>query len=115
MARGSIVKGAFVVGGIVVIGAALLAVSRMRATARAGPSRYNVLLITLDTTRADHLHCYGYGRETSPNLDALAADGVRFDCAINARSRAPTIKGTRKFPSTAGIDGIRKKKIMITP
>ncbi len=33
----------------------------------------------------------------------------------NARSRAPIISGSRKFPSTAGIDGIRKKKIMYTP
>jgi hypothetical protein len=32
-----------------------------------------------------------------------------------ARSRAPIIIGTRKFPSTAGIDGIRKKNTMITP
>ena len=33
----------------------------------------------------------------------------------NARSLAPIISGTRKFPSTAGIEGIRKKKIIITP
>jgi hypothetical protein len=33
----------------------------------------------------------------------------------NARSRAPTISGTRKLPSVAGIDGTRKKKTMITP
>ncbi len=32
-----------------------------------------------------------------------------------ARSRAPIIMGTRKFPSTAGIEGIRKKKIMVMP
>ena len=45
------------------------------------PPRPNVLLITLDTTRPDHLSCYGYGRPTSPALDALAARGVRFDNA----------------------------------
>ncbi len=33
----------------------------------------------------------------------------------NARSRAPIIMGTRKFPSTAGMEGIRKKKIMVMP
>ena len=33
----------------------------------------------------------------------------------NARSRAPIMSGIRKLPSTAGIDGIRKKKIMTTP
>ena len=38
----------------------------------------NVLLITVDTLRADHLSCYGYHLETSPNIDKLAAEGVRF-------------------------------------
>ena len=33
----------------------------------------------------------------------------------NARSRAPIIIGTKKFPSTAGMDGIRKKKTIVTP
>ncbi len=38
----------------------------------------NVLFIVIDTLRADRLHAYGYERETTPNLDALAARGVRF-------------------------------------
>lgn len=47
----------------------------------------DVLLITVDTLRADHLGAYGYPRATSPNLDRLAAAGVRFDRAIAAASR----------------------------
>jgi len=43
----------------------------------------NILFIALDTLRADHLGCYGYSRDTSPKLDALAAEGVRFDCCIS--------------------------------
>jgi arylsulfatase A-like enzyme/tetratricopeptide (TPR) repeat protein len=43
----------------------------------AAPS-YNVLLITLDTTRADHLGCYGYKPAKTPNLDRLAREGIRF-------------------------------------
>jgi membrane-anchored protein YejM (alkaline phosphatase superfamily) len=43
--------------------------------------RPNVILITLDTTRADHLGCYGYGPAKTPNLDALARGGVRFSQA----------------------------------
>jgi arylsulfatase A-like enzyme len=39
----------------------------------------NVLFIAIDTLRADHLGCYGYGRPTSPHLDRLAERGVRFD------------------------------------
>src|SRR5262245_26647823 len=50
------------------------------------PSRPNVLLISLDTTRADHLGCYGYTRPTTPNLDRLAARGIRY---ANVRSQAP--------------------------
>jgi arylsulfatase A-like enzyme/Tfp pilus assembly protein PilF len=41
----------------------------------------NVLLITLDTTRADRIGCYGYAGASTPNLDALAAAGVRFENA----------------------------------
>ena len=37
-----------------------------------------ILYIDIDTLRPDHLSCYGYLRQTSPNLDALADDGVRF-------------------------------------
>lgn len=46
------------------------------------PSRDNVLLITVDTLRADHLGCYGYRRIKTPNLDALAREGVQFDRAM---------------------------------
>ena len=49
----------------------------------AGPraERPNLLLISIDTLRADHLGCYGYARPTSPSLDALAAQGVLFEHA----------------------------------
>lgn len=43
----------------------------------------NVLLISIDTLRADHLGSYGHGRNISPNLDRLAAEGVRFSSAIS--------------------------------
>jgi arylsulfatase A-like enzyme len=43
------------------------------------PERPNILLITIDTLRADHLSAYGYVRNTSPTLDRLAAEGLRFD------------------------------------
>ncbi|MBD2871845.1 sulfatase family protein [Paenibacillus arenilitoris] len=38
-----------------------------------------VLLLDLDSTRPDHLGCYGYHRNTSPNIDRIASEGVRFD------------------------------------
>jgi arylsulfatase A-like enzyme len=40
--------------------------------------RPNVVLVVLDTTRADRVSCYGYGRPTTPALDRLASSGVRF-------------------------------------
>lgn len=38
-----------------------------------------ILYIDIDTLRPDHLGCYGYHRDTSPNIDALAQQGTRFD------------------------------------
>ena len=45
--------------------------------------RYNVLLVSVDTLRADMLGCYGYDRDTSPRIDALAESGVLFERAIS--------------------------------
>ncbi len=49
----------------------------------------NVLLIVVDTLRADHVGCYGHRRDTSPAVDRLAAEGVRFE---RAYSTAPWTK-----------------------
>jgi arylsulfatase A-like enzyme len=42
----------------------------------------NIVLITLDALRPDHLGCYGYSRNTSPNIDLLAREGVVFEQVI---------------------------------
>lgn len=65
------------------------------ATAHPGYVGHNLVLILVDTLRADHLGSYGYGRSTSPNLDAFAASGVLFE---NARSQASCT-----FPSVNSI------------
>ncbi len=44
--------------------------------------KMNVILITLDTTRADHLGCYGYHRDTSPHIDSVAQNAVVKDNGI---------------------------------
>ncbi len=46
--------------------------------------QWNILLITLDTTRADHLGCYGSETALTPNLDRLAAQGVLYEHAYTA-------------------------------
>jgi arylsulfatase A-like enzyme len=71
-----------------------------------------ILLITLDTTRADHLSAYGYERPTTPTLDRLSAEGVRFDMAV---SPMPTTDPshlsmfTGLYPRTHGVrkNGVR--------
>ncbi|MBN2561207.1 MAG: tetratricopeptide repeat protein [Phycisphaerae bacterium] len=61
----------------------LLAVKRFAGVGDAeGPQ--NVLLITLDTTRADHVGCYGYSEALTPALDELAAKGVLFEQAFSS-------------------------------
>jgi len=57
----------------------------------AGRRRPDVLLISLDTLRADALSCYGNTRPTSPNIDAFAERGVRFErCYAPAPHTAPS-------------------------
>jgi arylsulfatase A-like enzyme len=53
------------------------------------PPRTPVVLITLDTTRADALSCYGAPEGSSPRLDGLAAEGTRFDLAMATSSVTP--------------------------
>ena len=52
----------------------------------AAPGAPNVLLIVVDTLRADHLSSYGYAKFTSPNFDRLAGQGVLFENAVSASS-----------------------------
>jgi len=54
----------------------------------------NLLLVTLDTTRRDHLGCYDREVGTTPHLDALAGDGVRFDMAISTSAATPISHAT---------------------
>ena len=46
----------------------------------------NVILLTIDTLRADMLHCYGYNTPLTPNIDRLAASGIRFEQVISGGS-----------------------------
>src|SRR6266496_3959521 len=46
------------------------------------PRRLNLLLVTIDTLRADRLACYGYSKIETPNLDQLARKGVLFENAV---------------------------------
>jgi len=68
-------------------------------------SRPNVILFVVDTLRADHLHGYGYARETTPNLDQMMLAGVRFEAAIaisswSAPSHTAIVTGTPTYRHT---------------
>jgi arylsulfatase A-like enzyme len=70
-----------------------------------GPPR-RVFLITVDTLRADHTSAYGYPRETTPTLERLAAEGLRFDQAVcqwpkTGASFASLFVG--RYPQTTGL------------
>ena len=68
--------------------------------------RPNIILVSLDTLRAQNLSCYGYERDTSPFLDGLAAEGTLFEHAITpAATTAPAHMNvfTGLYPPTHGI------------
>jgi arylsulfatase A-like enzyme len=78
-------------GVVLVLASFLFLGDRLKQRREAGrpmptPNSPNVLLVVLDTVRADHLSLYGYERSTTPNLERLAKRGIRFD---EARATAP--------------------------
>ena len=62
-------------------GALMLACLTQHASPSGGtwPSRPNIILVSIDTLRPDHLSCYGYELNTSPNIDRFAEKAVRFN------------------------------------
>lgn len=79
---------------------------RERARERFAEQRWNLLLLTVDTLRADHMGCYGYLRETTPAIDRLSRSGVLFEHAICQRPKtspsfATILTGT--YPLRHGI------------
>lgn len=66
-------------------------------------SQKNLLIIVVDALRQDHLGAYGYAGDTSPNIDAFAADAVVFEKTISQSSwTAPSVAAllTSKYPAT---------------
>src|SRR5258708_20598795 len=65
------------------------------AAARTAARRHSLILITLDTTRADHLGAWGWPHAHTPNLDALAARGTRF---VRCDTAAPITRPSHPTP-----------------
>jgi arylsulfatase A-like enzyme/Tfp pilus assembly protein PilF len=75
---------------------------------------WNVVLITIDTLRADHLGCYGYKQIRTPNIDALAADGTRFDRAfavVPVTLPSHTTMLTGSYPMLSGMHDFSVNKL----
>ena len=72
----------------------------------AQPAKPNVVLLSVDTLRADRLGCYGHDKPTSPNIDALAAQGLLFEDALcevplTAPSMSSMLSG--RYPRALGL------------
>ncbi len=66
----------------------------------------SIVLITIDTLRADHLGCYGYFRDTSPTIDQLAREGILFERVVTSMSTtlpAHTSLFTSSYPARNGV------------
>jgi arylsulfatase A-like enzyme/Tfp pilus assembly protein PilF len=89
---------------LVILVAVAASVTVWRLTPGGAP--LNVILISVDTLRPDHLGCYGYPAATSPNIDRLASEGVVFE---DAMSSAPLTLPTHTtiltglYPITHGV------------
>ena len=69
-------------------------------------SKRNIIIISLDEVRPDHLSCYGYKKITTPAIDQVAKEGVRFETCITSADFTPVAMGsviTGKYPNKHGM------------
>src|SRR3954464_13601036 len=97
----------------VLLACLLMPVARMAA---AGPAP-NVVVITIDTLRADHLGCYGYKQIHTAAIDGLAGDSLRFERAytsvpVTLPSHSALFTGT--YPTFSGMHDLSATKLSLT-
>ena len=103
------VLGAIALTALVITAGTRLAEGRRIASLPATPAgRPNILLLVIDTQRADHLSVYGYGRPTSPTLERLAQEGWLFDNVTSSSSwtlpsHATMMTGRQQHEHRAGV------------
>ena len=89
---------------LILVGSLLAATTSLASEWKA--SQPDVFLVTIDTLRADHVHCYGYELIQTPALDSLAKDGIRFTQAFTPSpitNTSHTTILTGLLPSTHGV------------
>ena len=97
--RSFVIRAAIILLALLVVLNVIIALNKY-INAPPGP---DIVLITIDTLRADHLGCYGYGRNTSPEIDSLARQSVLFQTAITPRTKtSPAVASilTGQYPHT---------------
>ena len=90
------------------VACALVLAACRESTSPPNAGRLNVILINIDTLRADHLGCYGYVLPTSPVIDRLASEGGLFtDAAANSSYTRESVSAlfSGMLPSHAGAAG----------
>lgn len=73
-----------------------------------GHKKPNILIIIIDSMRADHVSCYGYERQTTPHIDRLAAEGCVFVNAFTAAPFSPASYASlfsSLYPHQHGVNG----------
>lgn len=66
----------------------------------------NIIMLSLDEVRPDHLSCYGYTKMSTPHIDRVAKEGVRFETCICSSDLTPVTMGTvvtGKYPNKHGL------------
>ena len=95
---------------LLVLGAGALAAYRILAR-----QPYTVVLVVVDTVRRDSLGCYGHPRNPTPHIDALAAEGIRFDTAISTSGWTLPAMGSLVTGAWPTIHGAMGKQVILAP
>ncbi len=105
-ARWTPVAGALLLIVLLVVSGVRIMPSVMRSSPDIPASSPPVIVLMIDTLRRDHLGCYGYSRDTSPHIDALAQDAIVFDSSTTSGNfTVPSIASlfTGLYPSQHGM------------
>lgn len=78
------------------------------------PAKPNVVIVTIDTLRADHLPIYAYARDTAPNLRRLARTSVVYDNAFSAHTNTAPSHGSMLTGAFPGVHGIRQNGMKLS-
>ena len=73
-----------------------------------------IIVYVLDSLRFDHVSCYGYHRETTPNIDRLAADGIVFDRSFTPSTWTRPVAASLLSGTYPGVHGVQERKDIFT-